>query len=111
MMCLAHVNDNHFMIVYLKVGCPIHLIFVLCAQHYRDAEKSWDARYAHKMIVYNELSRTTDNKIIGDNDLFIVENLEPQEKLLLIRRLEMESRLKMKALNLMIVAYNLGQIS
>jgi len=29
MMCLTHVNDNHFTIVYLKDGCPISVIYVL----------------------------------------------------------------------------------
>jgi hypothetical protein len=32
------------------------------------------------MIAYNELSRATDNEIIGDDNLFIVENVDPQEK-------------------------------
>jgi hypothetical protein len=28
-ICLTHVNDNHFMMVYLKDGCSIPLTFVL----------------------------------------------------------------------------------
>jgi len=30
-----------------------------------------------KIIDYNELSQMIGNEIIGDDDLFIVENLEP----------------------------------
>ena len=42
--------------------------------------ESWDARYAHKMTTYNELSWTDDNEIITYDDLFIVENLVPKKK-------------------------------
>jgi hypothetical protein len=34
----------------------------------------------HRMIVYNKLSWTIDNEIIKYDDLFIAENFEPQEK-------------------------------
>lgn len=31
-------------------------------------------------MIYNELSWAVDNEIIGYDDLFIVENIEPQEQ-------------------------------
>jgi hypothetical protein len=38
-MCMAHVNDNHFMMIYLKDGCPIPPTSALWRQHYRDDAK------------------------------------------------------------------------
>ena len=40
MMCMTHVNDNHFMIIYLKVSCPIPPTFALWRQHCRDDTKN-----------------------------------------------------------------------
>jgi len=111
MMCLAHVNDNHFIMVYLTDDYLIPPTSILYGQHYQDDAKSWDYRYVHMMIAYKELSRATGNEIVGDNDVAMLKTLITERRLLVIRKLEMESRLKKMALDLMIVAYTLVQIS
>jgi len=41
LMCMTHVNDNHFMIIHLKDDCLIHPTCLLWRQHDRDDAKSW----------------------------------------------------------------------
>ncbi|AES86780.1 hypothetical protein MTR_4g014760 [Medicago truncatula] len=111
-MCLAHVNDNHFMMVYLTDDCPIPPTSVLWKQHRQEDAKSWDERYVDRMIAYNELSRAESFVLIGDDDLYHVENLDPKENFATHKKVGYGVKIEMmKALDLMIVAYTSGWIS
>jgi len=55
LMCMAHVNDNHFMIIHLKDGCPIPPTCPVWRQHARDDALSFPARYVSRMTDYNEI--------------------------------------------------------
>ena len=57
LMCLAYVNDNHFMTLDLKDDCPSPPTCNLWRQHHREDADSWPNRYANRMVDYNELSR------------------------------------------------------
>jgi len=77
---MAHVNDNHFMIIHLKNGCPIPPTCPLWRQHARDDALSWPGRYVSRMADYNELCRATGFEVIGDDeDLYIIEDLDLEE--------------------------------
>lgn len=80
MMCLAHVNDNHFMVIYLKDNCQIPSIIVLWRQHRRQDAEKWDERYFGRMIVFNELSWVVGYEVIEDDNFRLVENLDHEEK-------------------------------
>jgi len=45
LMCMTHVNDNHFMIIHLKKGCHIPPTCPLWRQHARDDALGWPDRY------------------------------------------------------------------
>ena len=57
-----------------------------------------------RLITYNDSSVDASYDIIKDDDLFFVENLDSEEKVDIDKNVEMDSRLNMKVLNLMIVA-------
>ena len=38
------------------------------------------------MIVYNELSQTADYKVIGGDDWYLVEDLDPEEKVIVDKK-------------------------
>lgn len=65
--------------MYLEDMCPIPSTFVLWDCHHRDDVGPYEPRYIHKLIIYNELCHATSNKIIGDDDVVIVENLEKHD--------------------------------
>jgi len=52
---------------------------VLWRQHSRQDAENWDARYVGMMITYNKLSGAADYEAIGDDDLYLVENLDLEE--------------------------------
>ena len=56
-MYMAHVNENHIMVIHLKDGCPTPPICLLWIQHARDDALSWLDRYISRMADYNELCR------------------------------------------------------
>ena len=82
LICLAFVNNNHFMKVFLKDGSPIPPTSVLWARHCREDARTWDARYVEMMVAYNVLCRAAGHEVIGDDaDLYVVENIvESQSK-------------------------------
>jgi len=89
LMCMAHVNENHFMIIHLKNGCPIPPTCSLWRQHARDDALSCPDRYVSRMADYNELCRATDFEVIGDDqDLYIIENLDLDEKVVAGKKTE-----------------------
>jgi len=97
LMCMTHDNDNHFMIIQLKDGCPIPPIFPLWRQHARDDSLSWPNRYVNRMADYNELCRVTGFEVIGDDqDLYIIENLDPEEKVVVGKKVEDGVKLEKK---------------
>lgn len=57
LMCMAHDNDNHFIIIHLNDDCHIPLACPLWRQHARDDALSWPDRYVSRMADYNELCR------------------------------------------------------
>jgi len=64
MMCMTHVNDNHIMIIYLKVDY-----------------KNLSDRYTNRMVDYNKLCRAAGYDVVRDDqDLYIVENFDPRKK-------------------------------
>jgi len=67
------------MIVYLKDDCPIPPTSVIWRQHRRQNVEKWDKKYVGMMITFNELSRATSYEVVGDDDLHIAENLDPEE--------------------------------
>jgi hypothetical protein len=79
MMCLGYVNDNHFMMIYLKDCCQIPSTSLLWKQQIREDVKSWDEIYIKRMIACNELCCAACYEVIGDDDLYLVENLDPEE--------------------------------
>jgi hypothetical protein len=86
---MPHVNDNHFMIIYLKDGCHIPPTSPLWRQHCRDDAKSWPDRYISRIADYNELCRATGYDVIGDDeDLYIIENLDPKKKVVAEKMVE-----------------------
>jgi len=66
-MCMAHVNDNHFMIIHLKNDCHIPPTCLLWRQHARDDALSWSDRFVSRMADYNELCRAASFEVIGDD--------------------------------------------
>jgi hypothetical protein len=89
LLCMTHVNDNHFLIIHLKDGCHIPPTCPLWRQHARDDAKSWPDRYISQMADYNELCRATDVEVIGDDqDLYIIENLDPKDKVVAGKKVE-----------------------
>jgi hypothetical protein len=88
------------MMVYLNDCCLIPPIYVLWGhrlQPFYDGiskSSSIDSRYVHRMIAYNKLSRVAVNEIIVGDDVVTLKTLIPEKRLLVIRKLEMESRLK-----------------
>jgi len=81
LMCMAHVNDNHLMIINLKDGCHIPPTCPLWRQHARDDALRWPDRYISRMVDYNELSWEAGVEVIlDDQDLYIIKNLDLEEK-------------------------------
>ena len=81
LMCLANVNDNHFMALDLKDDCPIPPTCNLWRQHHREDADSWPDRYVSRMVDYNELSRAAGQEMVEDDEeLYIIENLVPDER-------------------------------
>jgi len=105
-MCLAHVNSNHFMLInfflfvfslYLilslfmcnnhnfyyryiwRTDVKIHPTYILWNHSRRDDARTWEPRDTHRIVSYNELTHVTDNEIIGHGDFRIVEILEKDE--------------------------------
>jgi len=110
LMCMAHVNDNHFMIIYLKNGCHIPHTCPLWRQHCRDDAKSWLGRYISRIADYNELCRAASYNVIGDDeDLYIMENLDQEEKVVAEKKVEDGVKIeKEDSFNLDDVGINLG---
>ncbi|KEH44283.1 hypothetical protein MTR_1g111720 [Medicago truncatula] len=80
LMCLTYVNDNHFMALDLKDGCPIPPTCNLWRRHHREDADSWPNRYASRMVDFNELSRAAGQAVVEDDEeLYIIENLDPDE--------------------------------
>jgi len=80
-MCLAYVNDNHFMALYLKDDCPIPPTSALWRRYHREDVDNWPDRYASWMADYNELSRAAGLEVIKDDEeLYIIENLDLDER-------------------------------
>ena len=80
-MCLAYVNDNHFIPLDLKDGCLIPPTCARRRQYHRADVDTWPDRYASRMADYNELSRVADVEVIEDDkELYIIENLDPDER-------------------------------
>jgi hypothetical protein len=67
LMCMAHVNDKHFLIIKLKNGSPIPSTCPLWRQHARDNALSCPDRYVSRMADYNELCRAAGFEVIGDD--------------------------------------------
>lgn len=61
--------------VYLKNGCPIPPTRAMEITPWQDTEK-WDERY----VAINELNRAAGYEVVGVDDLYIVENIDPEEK-------------------------------
>jgi len=81
LMCMTHVNDNHFIIIHLKNGCTIPPSCPLWIQHARDDAKSWPDRYIGRIADYNELCQVAGVEVIRDDEnLYIIENLDPEYK-------------------------------
>lgn len=81
LMCLAYVNDNHFMALDLKDDCLIPPTWPLWRQHHREDAQSWPDRYASRMTDYNELSWAAGQEVIGDDEeLYVIENFDPDER-------------------------------
>ena len=81
-MCLAYVNDNHFMAVDLKDVCLIPPTCPLWRRHTREDAQNWPDRYVSQMANYNEVSRAAGEEMIGDEEeLYIIENLDPEERI------------------------------
>jgi len=64
LMCLAYVNDNHFMALNLKDDCPIPPTCPLWRRHHREDAQNWLDRYVSRMADYNELSRAAGQEVI-----------------------------------------------
>jgi len=80
LMCLAYVNDNHFMALDLKGDCPIPPTSALWRRYHREDVDTWPDRYASRMADYSELSRAAGVAVIEDDEeLYIIENLDPDE--------------------------------
>ena len=80
-MCLAYVNDNHFMTLDLKDDCPIPHTSALWRRYHREDADTWHNRYVSRMADYNELGRAACVKVIEDDEqLYIIENLDPDER-------------------------------
>ncbi|KEH34266.1 hypothetical protein MTR_3g463860 [Medicago truncatula] len=89
LMYMEHVNDNHFMIIHLKNGSPIPLTCPLWRQHARYDTLSWLDRYVSRMADYNKLCRAAGFEVIGDDqDLYIIENLDPDENVVAGKKAE-----------------------
>jgi len=112
LMCMAHVNNNHFMIIKLKNDSPIPPTCPLWRQHARDDALSWLDRYASRMADYNELCRAAGFEVIGDDqDLYIIENLDPEEKVVEGKKPEDVVKLEKKdSFNLDDIDIDLGAI-
>jgi len=81
LMCLAYVNDNHFMALDLKDDCPIPPTSALWRRYHREDADTWPDRYASRMADYNEISRAAGVAVIEDDEeLYIIENLDPDER-------------------------------
>jgi len=46
------------------------------------------------MIANNELSRTTGYEVIGDDDLYLVENLDPEENVVAHKKVGVEVKIE-----------------
>jgi hypothetical protein len=81
LMCLAYVNDNHFMTLDLKDDCLIPPTCSLWKRHHREDAQTRPDRYVSQMADYNERSRAASQEVIGDDkELYIIENLDPDER-------------------------------
>jgi len=81
LMCLAYVNDNYFMAMELKNGCLIPPTCPLWRQHAQEDAQSWPDRYVSRVADYNELSQMAGVEVINDDEeLHIIENLDPNER-------------------------------
>jgi len=80
LMCLAYVNDNHFMALNLQDDCSIPPTCPLWRRHHREDAQNWADRYVSQMTDYNELSRAAGQEVIRDDEeLYMIENLDPDE--------------------------------
>jgi len=69
------------MAVELKDGCLIPPTCPLWRRHAREDAQSWPDRYVSRVADYNELSRAAGVEVIGDDEeLHIIENLDPDER-------------------------------
>jgi hypothetical protein len=81
LMCLAYVNDNHFMALDLKDDCSIPPTCNLWRRHHREDAQSWPDRYVTRMSDYNELSWAAGQEVVEDDEeLYIIENLDRNER-------------------------------
>jgi len=77
----GNMNDNHFMALDLKDDCPIPPTSALWRQYHREDADTWPDRYVSRMTDYNELSRAAGVEVIEDDEeLYIIENLDPDER-------------------------------
>jgi len=80
-MCLAYVNDNNFMALDLNDDCPFPPTSALWRRYHREDADIWPNRYVSRMTDYNELSRAAGVAVIEDDEeLYIIENLDPDER-------------------------------
>ncbi|AES78091.1 hypothetical protein MTR_7g024450 [Medicago truncatula] len=91
-MCLAHLNDNHFIMISLKDDCPIPPTSVLWRQHHQQDTKKWDERYVRRVISFNELSRAAGYEVVGEDDLYLVENFYLEGKVAANRKFGHEAK-------------------
>jgi len=54
---------------------------MLWRQHCRNDAKKVDERYDGRMVSYKELSRVAGYEVIGDDDLYLVENIVLKQNL------------------------------
>jgi hypothetical protein len=106
---MAHVNDNHFMIIHLKNGCHIPPTF---RQHARDDALSWPDRFVSRMADYNELCWAAGFEVIDDDqDLYIIENLNREEKVVVGKKVKDDVKLeKEDSFNLDDIDIDLGAV-
>jgi len=107
LMCMTH-----FMIIHLKDDCPIPPSCQLWRQHARDDALSWPDRYVSRMADYIELCGAAGVEVIGgDQDLYIIENLDPKEKVVAGKKVEDSVKLeKEDNFNLDDIDINLGAV-
>ncbi|MCH79777.1 FAR1-related protein [Trifolium medium] len=58
LMCLGWVNENHFMVVYLKPSSPIPSVSPMWDKYCSDNASTWPDKFVDRMTAYNNLKRS-----------------------------------------------------